>query len=178
MPKIARNSPAAGQRPGTVFLHDVRGALGQLLVAYTERGGGLVRGVLEADELQNLDGLFLNASGAPAPAIMDADLHVLKDRHGTERPGDLMSPRNACLDGPEGLDPGEVASPERNLPRRRGQGTGDDAEQSGLAGPVRPDQSADLGLADFKAHVTQRRQTRKILGQAIDGQDRSHDLSL
>src|SRR5205814_10410078 len=87
------------------------------------------------------------ARGAPGIYVA-AHLQVLAHRHGRE---DVELLRHVGQSEPRNLARGlarDVPAVERAGPGFRPQQPGDDFEQGGLAGAVRPDDADDLALAD------------------------------
>jgi len=106
-----------------------------------------------------------------ATAIMHCHLHVFQDGHGFEWTHNLMGASHALLYQRRGAHACNIFTAEVDLAGGRPCGAGDQAEQSCLAGAIRPDKAADLLFRNIKAYVLQRRHAPKVLGQRLDFQN-------
>src|SRR5208282_5915850 len=147
-------------------------------MAHGERHGRHVGDLPQSHEVEDLHDLLFDIPGAARASEAEPHLHVFAHGHGMERPGDLVCPRNARMDGPKGFHPGEVAPLKGDGARGGRLGACDDAEQGGFSRAVRSNQADDLALADVETDAIERGQPEKILCQVPNGQDGRHYASL
>jgi hypothetical protein len=81
------------------------------------------------------------------------DQDVLEHRHAGERAWDLIGPPDAEPAPAGRVEPGDVAPGELDVAGVRGQVTGNQAEQAGLASAVRPDDPDRVPGADREREV-------------------------
>src|SRR5262249_12968265 len=71
-------------------------------------------------------------------------------------------------------EPGDVPLEETNPPGPRDQQAGDEVEESGLAGSVRPQDDSPLADTDRERDLAQRAQAAELVGEPVDRQRRHH----
>ena len=109
-----------------------------LALQQAEPLGGQVRLAGHAGPLERLGGRRV-AGPPPQPgALLGGDQHVLEHGHVRKRPRYLVGAADAEPAPGRRVQPGDRAPGEGDVPGPRGQVTGDEAEQAGLAGSVRP----------------------------------------
>jgi hypothetical protein len=80
----------------------------------------------------------VRSSACTAAALLRRDQQVLEHGHVAERPRHLVGAADAQPAPRGGIQPGHRAPGEADLARAGGEVAGDEAEQAGLAGAVRP----------------------------------------
>ena len=128
------------------------------LLAVREVGGELVGLGVQADRLQHGlrlvdDVVEVGVVGQHAPGVaarLGGDAHVLERRGIGEDVGDLVGAGDALLRDAVGGQAGDVLAVEQDAPGGRADDAGQAVEEGALAGPVRPDDGADLAALDLE----------------------------
>ena len=103
-----------------------------------------------------------------------ADGHVVLDAQPRKRPHNLEGAGDAAAAHRVGGQAMDRLAGERDRTRIRRHGASDHAEQCGLAGAIRADDSEDRALRHGEADPIDREEAAEALAQAIDGQERAH----
>src|SRR5262245_51721244 len=129
---------------------------------------------LEADEREKARGRALpfaprRAPAAPA-AVKETHEDVVDRRQAGEGPHVLEGSSDTRHAAAVGRESGDVLAPEADAPAVGSEDAGDQVEQRGLAGAVRPHDPDDRARRDLEAHAPHRLHPREGLRDALDGE--------
>src|SRR5690242_6325853 len=139
------------------------GELQALAVEQGERAGEAVRLVGKPAALQDFGAAIVDLALALAAPERGGDHHVLEHGHATERLWDLERPREAKAAAPRRRQARDVAPREDDASRIGRDGAGHDAEQSRLAGAVRPDDAERLAFVEHEVDAVRDHDRAKAL---------------
>src|SRR5919204_2769701 len=151
------------------------GELEPLAPGEGEGGRWTMRHVGKAREFEMLAGdrpCLAHVAGMTAKQRAGGD--VLHHRHPRERLHDLEGSGEAEPRDPVGPLARDVMAVEMHMARRGRMHAGDQVDQRGLAGAVRPNEADDLALVDVEADVVDGLEPAEPARDAIQGQKRRH----
>ena len=122
----------------------------------------LVSGICDAEPLEQRHGTRARAArihrgergpGPPGQFRSGRHHHVLGQRHVAKRTHDLVGKGEAELRAAMDRHAGDVAPVEQHAAAIRRQHTGEQAQQSGLAGAIRSDQAQQFAARHRQGHI-------------------------
>ena len=158
-----------------------QGQLQGPLLPVRERAGEHPGPVGQADLVEQVHGAWAELAhlllGAPEPVAEPGrrgqrELDVVDEGHLVEQAGDLERAGHAQVDDLLRAEPGDVAVAEVDRARRGRQEAGEQVEQGGLAGAVRPDQGVHAALGDVEVDPLDGGEAAELLGQCPGAQQR------
>src|SRR4030095_5822529 len=115
---------------------------------------------------------FAAGIGGAAPAPVEtAHPDIIERGEPGERPHELERPRDAAGAHAMGQEPRDVLAGEADVAAVRAQGAGDQVEQGGLAGAVRPHDAEQLAGLEGEADVVDREDAATALRPPLDAQE-------
>ena len=161
--------------------------LEQLALASGERPGVVLELLVQAEPLEQLQGLGLDLLLLRAPErleeglgevlaglVLGAQHHVVHHRHPAQRLGELEGADHAGLRDPGRRGPvegGTVEAPVRRLPGRRAVEPGDQVEERRLAGAVGSDQRGDDAALHLEVLDVDGGDAAEVPGDVVDPED-------
>src|SRR5262249_50685952 len=115
---------------------------------------------------------WLNDAAQSAVATMQADQHVLEGAEMRHQPNVLKVAGDAVVDAPARRNSAHVYAVKQDAAGVDRIDAGDEIEHCGLAGPVGPDEPGAGAASNREAQILHHLQPAKILGHAIERQDR------
>ncbi len=155
----------------------------QLLLALRQRRRDRIEPAAQPENVRHLDDPPLDLrvrrkAGQQAPALFLPRHHRGGDRlgHGEARKDrdELKRAREPAIGELHRADPGNAPSHEQDLAGGRLQQPGEQVDQGGLAGPVRPDHRDELAGVEPQAHVLERAQGPERLADIAGLEERRH----
>ena len=105
------------------------------------------------------------------PQALDRQQHVVEHGQAREQAGDLERARHAERGAAVALPAGDVLAEQQHLPGARRKNAGDQVEQRGLAGAVRPDDRLAVAGHDLERDAAHGMKAAKALGQPLQFKD-------
>ena len=153
------------------------GKLQALAIEQRQRAGAAVGLVGEAAALEQSGAAGVDLALAPAAAEGRGDHEILEHRHAAERLRHLERARQPHAAAVLGFHAGDVVAFEHHAAAVGRDRAGDDAEQRGLAGAVRPDDAERLAAQEREVDIVGDDDGAEALGDFFEREDGGHSLS-